>query len=337
MKRTMIAILLLTALLLSACGAQHVHTWKNATCTEPETCEECGETRGKELGHRWQAGSCTEPEVCSRCGETRGEPLGHDWKEATCTQPETCSRCGETRGKELGHDWQVATCTEPAYCARCGQTEGAPLGHFAMPADYWTPSVCSRCGEEVAPVLTPDFVTYGLDKQIIGLNKTVDYKTLCYDDPSYSTVGRLTFVSYEVTPGDGKELEIRDGYEWRILKLEVSFSDANANDYGVSVAFSTEDYYDIRRHDDTLVYEDDGSDTFDVVYKGETYRCQLWLEGGFSDWVGDTTTYSCTVSAQLPVGYDGMIFGMRDKGINWPDDAYVFETDTTGSVYFRMN
>ena len=36
------------------------HSWKDATCTEAKTCEECGETEGKELGHAWDDGKITK-------------------------------------------------------------------------------------------------------------------------------------------------------------------------------------------------------------------------------------------------------------------------------------
>ncbi len=72
------------------------HTWKEATCTEPRTCEVCGETRGKPLGHDWEDADCTEPRTCSRCGETKGKPLGHDWGEWDDDGKRACSRCGET-------------------------------------------------------------------------------------------------------------------------------------------------------------------------------------------------------------------------------------------------
>lgn len=65
------------------------HHFKEATCTEPETCEICGTTQGEAKGHEWEAATCTEPETCSVCGETQGEALGH-----TCRLG-VCDRCGE--------------------------------------------------------------------------------------------------------------------------------------------------------------------------------------------------------------------------------------------------
>ena len=57
MKRlTSVVFSLILVLLLTACG--HTHTWQEATCTLPETCSACGETRGEALGHTWIEATC---------------------------------------------------------------------------------------------------------------------------------------------------------------------------------------------------------------------------------------------------------------------------------------
>ena len=127
MKKRIALILLALAFSLVLSGCCLKHNWAPATCTEPETCEKCGKTRGEALGHDWQEACCTEPETCVRCGETRGEALGHEWQDASCTEPETCTRCGETRGEALGHEWKEATFFEPKTCQRCGEAEGEAL------------------------------------------------------------------------------------------------------------------------------------------------------------------------------------------------------------------
>lgn len=128
-----IALLCAAVTLLAAAAAAvlmyfFVHSWRPATCTEPETCSVCGKTQGAALGHRWAAADCTEPKTCLRCGETDGAALGHDWTAATCTEPEICSRCGETGGAAKGHAWEKATYDAPKTCAVCGVTSGKPLG-----------------------------------------------------------------------------------------------------------------------------------------------------------------------------------------------------------------
>ena len=93
MRRLLCAILALCCTLtLCACG--HEHTWVDATCTEPKTCSECGETEGESLGHSWVDATCTEPKTCSICGETEGDPLGHKVGEWIAVDPE------EIGGKE---------------------------------------------------------------------------------------------------------------------------------------------------------------------------------------------------------------------------------------------
>ena len=130
------------------------HEYMPATCTEPKTCKRCGATEGKALEHDYQPPTCLEPWTCSRCGATKGEPLGHDWKPATCTEPETCSRCGETRGEALGHKIGTeATCTEGPICSVCHEVVGDPLGHDWVDATYDEPKTCARCGKTEGTVL----------------------------------------------------------------------------------------------------------------------------------------------------------------------------------------
>ncbi len=126
-------------------GCSHEHVWVEATCTEPKTCSECGETEGEALGHTWAEATCTEPKTCTVCGETDGDALGHTWIAATCTEPKTCSVCGQIEGEALGHTWNEATCTEPQTCSVCGVTEGEALGHTIT---EWTVSKEATCSEE---------------------------------------------------------------------------------------------------------------------------------------------------------------------------------------------
>ncbi len=122
---TMISLLLLIVGMLSGCGHQHV--WNEATCTEPKTCTECGETEGSPSGHTWTAATCTEPKTCTECGETEGAALKHTWIEATCTAPKTCSVCGETEGELAEHDLNSS-----GKCRVCDEQIG-----FALNMSNW--------------------------------------------------------------------------------------------------------------------------------------------------------------------------------------------------------
>lgn len=73
MKKAFALFLILSLFLLSGCG--HEHSWHEATCTQPRTCSECGETEGEPLGHSPTEATVWEPSVCSLCGEVLGEKL----------------------------------------------------------------------------------------------------------------------------------------------------------------------------------------------------------------------------------------------------------------------
>ena len=126
--------------------AAHVHTWVDATCTEPKTCSGCGATEGTVSGHVWLDSTCTTPKTCAVCSTTSGPPKGHKWTMATCEAPMTCSTCGATNGDPKDHTWIDATCTEPKTCSTCGATEGTAAGHTWVGGNCTSPSTCSVCG-----------------------------------------------------------------------------------------------------------------------------------------------------------------------------------------------
>lgn len=122
----------------------HQHTWLEADCVTPKTCESCGQTEGEPLGHTWREATCTEPKICTRCGETEGDPEGHNFlwstvEQASCSkagvEEGVCSVCGETEQRELEKlphtpdgGWVVtkeavgaAEGTRVRYCAVCGE------------------------------------------------------------------------------------------------------------------------------------------------------------------------------------------------------------------------
>ena len=58
----------------------HEHTWAEATCTEPRTCTECGETEGEPLGHDLQPADYWSPGICLRCGVELAPVLTPDFE-----------------------------------------------------------------------------------------------------------------------------------------------------------------------------------------------------------------------------------------------------------------
>ena len=120
-----------------------------ATCTvnglEERTCTVCDKAEVKTIqaiGHAWKDATCSEPKTCENCASTVGSALGHKWLQATCTTAKTCNVCGEVDGDALGHDYNAVvtkpTCTEGGYttytCTRCNDMyvadEKDALGHI---------------------------------------------------------------------------------------------------------------------------------------------------------------------------------------------------------------
>lgn len=144
MKKKMLLAMLGTILLLAS-GCCIKHDWKDATCTKPMTCRECGKTKGDDRGHDWVDATCTEPKTCEECGKTKGEAIGHDAEDATCTRPSVCMVCGQTLHEAMGHNWTEATCVNPKKCKTCGITEGVAAGHKWEDATCKNPKTCTVC------------------------------------------------------------------------------------------------------------------------------------------------------------------------------------------------
>ena len=126
-KVSVLLVFVMLVAMLGGCQLLCKHNFAEATCDAPQTCTECGKTKGEALGHDWQAATCEEPEHCSRCDMKRGDPVDHQWVDATCDTAKTCSACGAVDGEPLGHTWEEATTEEPQYCTVCQITEGEPL------------------------------------------------------------------------------------------------------------------------------------------------------------------------------------------------------------------
>ena len=158
------------------------HSWTDASCTAPKTCEICGVTEGESIGHQYQAvttlPNCTESGyttyTCSVCGDSYTSDIvsanGHSYSaekvDATCTEEGytvyTCNDCGDSYTADIvsatGHSYQGvvtdATCTEDGFttytCAVCGDSYTADTvsatGHSWVDATCTDAKYCSVCG-----------------------------------------------------------------------------------------------------------------------------------------------------------------------------------------------
>ena len=94
-----------------------------------DICVRCGvpqKTYYSNIGHSWLEASCAEPMTCEYCDTQYGEPNGHVWIETSCIAVRKCDICGATDGE---HHWLDATCFESKRCEFCGASDGYPLDH----------------------------------------------------------------------------------------------------------------------------------------------------------------------------------------------------------------
>lgn len=202
-KTTTIILVIMTVLLMTACG--HAHTWQDADCTVPKTCLECGETEGEPLGHEWREATCTKPETCSVCGETKGEALGHLVKEWSVAQEATCA----AEGKETG------------ICERCGSTAEKQIPKADHTPGEWVVTTnatidtegekiqyCTVCGAELKTEkfnLSPEEI----EAQYKAGCSSYDYDTIARDPDNYMfTYGKYTGEVIQVIE-NGDEVQMR--------------------------------------------------------------------------------------------------------------------------------
>ncbi|MDO4332732.1 MAG: hypothetical protein Q4C58_08605 [Eubacteriales bacterium] len=272
--------------------------------------------------------------VLAICSILTGCGHEHSWTEATCTEPKTCSECGETEGEPLGHTWVEATCAEPKHCSVCGETEGEALEHTLTEANYQQAPTCEVCGQTVGEPLPADYETWGIAQNAAELDKVYDMEFPCHQNPTKSTLGKVTFTNYQTFSSDDTH-EAKDGYEWKSVEITVVFGDDNTWDYGYEISLYSDDYYHWIDNENA----EDGY--FTINYNGVEYSdCQCYAEGdlneteGKFDWDATvTTTYK--VEILVPVGYDGFIWALYDEQ-GMPSETEVKDANPEDYIYFRF-
>lgn len=269
------------------------------------------------------------------CGHT------HTWVDATCTSPKTCSDCGETEGEPLTHLWTDATCTTPKTCTVCGTQDGDTLEHTLMPANFQSASICSVCGMSVGDKLPALFEEKGYS--LISADTEYDYHSIT-QNTNIPIVGKVSVSDYRVTASED-QLEVRDGYEWRIANVNYTFSGDDASRDGYKFAIKVMDYYLGLQDPDfdnekTVHYLDEQDKTVEdknfIDYNGEIYeRANTKYTELQNGWINDVAHITLEVAVQVPVGYDGIVLCVYNSGAGSSDTLESLEG--ANPLFFRMN
>ena len=139
------------------------HSWLEATCISPMTCEFCDTTKGNALGHTKKtvygyAADCyndglTDGEICDVCNEVFvpqeiiTSPGHTPGAAATCTADQVCTVCNETLVEKHHVPGAEATCTTDQRCTKC-MVILVKKHHVPGPeANCTDDQTCTRCGD----------------------------------------------------------------------------------------------------------------------------------------------------------------------------------------------
>lgn len=240
----------------------------------------------------------------------------------------------------ISHDWQDATCTQPQTCSKCGKTIGEPLGHEeGTPANYQTGPLCVRCEEELGDKLQGDFESRGYTISDNGIN--VPFITVTKN--GYETIGEVALADCEVSE-TGPNGESVEGYEWVHTTLYLRFMDESAQNDGVTWHVSTEDYYTIDLHDNSMTILADDADTasitkqYTVNYNGVDYdQCSVTSQFISNGW-GEDGAYSASYVYDfcVPAGYDGSVIAVYNGAANWEDGQHIYDIADENTIFFKV-
>jgi len=171
------------------------------------------------------------------------------------------------------------------------------------------------------------------------------YATATSDDASILTTGEATVTSYEIfDSADG--YPAKDGYEWRVVKMEVRFYDENTSKYGCQTSATFDDYYNSKLHSDTFQQEDKTDQytlySYHIIHEGQETEGFCYFSASWGDWyIGETGNDEIIRYIQwdflVPVGYDGSVACLRDARTQWPDGAYITDLNPADFLLFRAN
>lgn len=200
-----------------------------------------------------------------------------------------------------------------------------------------------RKGEKPEPVVSEMEQAGFTDFMEVGVPYA--YTTSCGDDEGHATTAEAIVTSYEIFE-EAEGYQPLEGYEWRVVKMEVRFYDENARQYGVWPAYRWEDYYNTKLHDDTeeLVEETEEYDQYchTVIYNGEEMDAYTFVTAYFGDWYtaeagNREVIFYYQVDFLVPVGYDGCVAGVQDNRLELLDGTYITDYDPADFLLFRLN
>lgn len=171
------------------------------------------------------------------------------------------------------------------------------------------------------------------------------YTTGTSDDPAITTIGEAIVTSYEIFDS-AEGYPAQEGYEWRVVKMEVRFYDENTSTYGCRYAATTDDYYNSALSTDTfeLLEETDSYDlyAYHIQHDGQETEAYCYYSTFWGDWYigaagNDEIIRYIQWDYLVPVGYDGSVAVLYDSRVEWPEGTYLTDLNPADVLLFRAD
>ena len=183
---------------------------------------------------------------------------------------------------------------------------------------------------------------YDVDMEV---GEVYPYTTGTYKGEDLTTVAEAKITRYEIFESS-EDHPPREGYEWRVVEMEVHFCDKNADRYGVDCKSIFTDYYNSELCDSQaeIIGETDTYVLFryPIVYQGQQMEVDAYcMFPSYGEWYWvqekQLVEIMCYVKweFQVPVGYDGCIAGVMDSRLDWIDGTYITDYNPNDFRLFR--
>lgn len=179
--------------------------------------------------------------------------------------------------------------------------------------------------------------------EFMEMGTVYPYTTICNEYEGCNTTGEAKVTSYEIFES-AEGYAYKEGYEWRVAKMEVRFTDKMARNYGMRARIRIEDYYNVALLDDYNVYDEEADlTTYKLIHQGKQMEGYYRTHTEYSDWHRDANgVKQCIFYAQwafhVPVGYDGCVAGLVDFSRVPKDveDYYITDMEPDMFLFFRL-
>ena len=287
--------------------------------------------------HLWKEATCTEPRTCQTCGYTEGEPLGHDPTTADYWSPSVCLRCREELEPALTPDFELRG-------LQINMEQGMIMGYTTVCANDATQATRGQAIVNRYSVMRSNGKIVSIPGKYWSLPEKPGYEwrfvdlSITFDDHNAQNYGfnikdslenYYTIVDHSVKPDFSAAMPTPD-------------PEATPTPSPNPLQITTESH-----NNATHTYTDDVQwveeknwyeSSFIAEYKGETYICTRVYDGALSGWNNGSNVFHYAMAVQVPAGYDGCVLCLYDArhgaaGVDW---KYIYDVADQNTLFFRL-